>query len=269
MERLLITGAAGGLGSMVRRELTHLAPKIRLSDQVDLGVAADHEELVICNLTDKDAVDELVAGCDGIVHFGGRSIKDTWEIIRDSNMEGVFNLYEAARKHGHPRIVFASSNHVTGYHPQTEKLDALSPTRPDSLYAVSKVFGESLARLYYDKFGQETASIRIGSCLPEPLTHRMLATWMSPGDMVRLINCIFKAPKLGCPIIYGASDNDASWWSNGLVSYLGWRPKDNSETFREKLDATLPQPAADASDVLWQGGVFTEHGIETTPTKGP
>jgi len=266
MNRLLITGAAGGLGSMARRELPHLATTIRLSDQYDLEAAGDHEELVTCSLTDKKAVEELVKGCDGIVHFGGRSVEDTWEIIRDSNIEGMFNLYEAARKHGHPRIIFASSNHVIGYHPQTEKLDALSPTRPDSLYGVSKVFGESLARMYYDKFGQETAIIRIGSCLPEPFTHRMLATWMSPRDMVRLIGYIFKAPKLGCPIIYGVSDNDASWWDNGEVSYLGWRPQDNSESFREKLDATLPQPKADAPDVLWQGGVFTEQGIETEPT---
>lgn len=261
MKRLLITGAAGGLGSMCRTRLTHLAETLRLSDIADLGAAAPGEELVPCDLGDKAAVEALVEGCDGIVHLGGRSVEDTWDVIRTANFDGIFHLYEAARKSGCRRIVFASSNHAIGFHRQTERLDASSPTRPDGLYGVSKVFGEAMASMYHDKYGIETASVRIGSCFPEPRNHRMLSTWLSYDDFVALIERIFTVPVLGCPVIYGASNNDAVWWDNGAVSYLGWRPQDNAEPHRARLDAAMDRPAADAPDAVYQGGMFTAEGI--------
>lgn len=261
MKRLLITGAAGGLGSVCRKRLTHLAEILRVSDIADLGDAAAHEEVVPCDLADKAAVEALVAGCDGIVHLGGKSVEGPWEVVRAANIDGVFHLYEAARKADCRRIVFASSNHAIGFHPQTERLDADSPTRPDGLYGVSKVFGEAMASMYHDKFGIETACVRIGSCFPEPANHRMLATWMSHDDFVRLIDCVFRIPRLGCPIIYGASDNDMSWWDNGKTAYLGWRPEDNAERFRAKLDAAMDPPPRDAPSAVYQGGDFAADKI--------
>lgn len=261
MKRLLITGAAGGLGSMLRPRLTHLAETLRISDIAELGEAAPHEELVSCNLADKAAVADLVDGCDGILHLGGQSVEASWSVVRDANIEGVYNLYEAARLHAKPRILFASSNHAIGFYRQTERIDADSPVRPDGLYGVSKVFGEAMARTYFEKFGIETACVRIGSCFPEPANHRMLSTWMSADDFIRLIERVFRIPVLGCPIVYGVSDNEASWWDNAEVSYLGWRPRDNSERFRVELDATMPQPEADAADAVYQGGFFATDGI--------
>jgi len=264
MKRLLITGAAGGLGSMCRTRLAHMAETIRLSDISALGDAGPNEEIVQCDLGDAQAVEALVVGCDGIVHLGGRSVEDRWEVIRNANIDGVLNLYEAARKTGGPRIVFASSNHAIGFYRQTEHIDATAPTRPDSLYGVSKVFGEAIASMYHDKFGIETASIRIGSCFPEPKNHRMLSTWLSADDFVALIERIFAVPVLGCPIIYGVSDNQATWWDNSAVSYLGWRPMDNSEPFRPRLDAAMGTPSADAPDAIYQGGGFATDGIHET-----
>ena len=261
MKRLLITGAAGGLGSVMRSRLAHLADMLRLSDIGDLGVAAPNEELVPCDLSDKAAVEALVEGCDGIVHFGGRSIEDSWSVIRSANIDGMFNLYEAARKQGCNRIVFASSNHAIGYYPQTERLDADVYPRPDSLYGVSKVFGEAVANMYHDKFGIETAIIRIGTCLPEPADHRHLSTWLSHDDFARLIERVFAVSRLGCPVIYGASANDARWWDNSKTGYLGWQPKDNSEEYRATVDANVTRPEADAPEVLFQGGTFTADGI--------
>lgn len=261
MKRLLITGAAGGLGSEMRKRLTHLAEIIRVSDIADLGEAAPHEEIVQCDLGDKAAVEAMVKGVDGIVHFGGIPVERPWSMIRNSNIDGMFNLYEAVRRHGNPRVIFASSNHAIGYHEQTTRLDASSPTRPDGLYGVSKVFGEAMASMYYDKFGVETAIVRIGSCLDKPENHRMLATWFSFDDFVSLIERAFFAPRLGCPIIYGASANSASWWDNSQTAYLGWTPKDNSEQFRSELDATQPLPHPDDPVARYQGGVFTADGI--------
>ncbi len=261
MKRLLITGAAGALGAMCRERLAHLSDVLRLSDVGGLGEASPNEEISYCDLSDADAVEALVQGCDGIVHMGGQSIEAPWSRIRQSNIDGVVNLYEAARKAGNPRIIFASSNHAIGYYSQSEHLDAKSPVRPDGLYGVSKVFGEAMASMYHDKFGIETASIRIGSCRPEPVDHRMLATWMSPDDFVSLVECIFRVPILGCPIIYGASDNDVSWWDNSDIAYLGWRPKDNAEVFRAGLDASLGHPDKDDPRSVYQGGTFAADGI--------
>jgi uronate dehydrogenase len=262
LNRLLITGANGGLGSVCRERLKHLATTLRLSGRRGLGEAGANEEIVYCDLGDKGAVEALVEGCDGIVHMGGQSAEAPWATIRNANIDGAFNLYEGARKSSvKPRIIFASSNHAIGFHKQTTRLDASSPTRPDGLYGLSKVFGEALARLYYDKFGIETATIRIGSSFAEPSDHRMLSTWLSYDDLVSLTERIFMVPRLGCPIIYGASDNDASWWDNREVSYLGWQPKDNAETFRAKIDADVRPPPPDDVRAIYQGGTFCGQGI--------
>jgi len=262
LNRLLITGANGGLGTVCRQRLGHLATTVRLTARKGLGEAGPNEEIVYCDLGDKAAVHKLVQGCDGIVHMGGQSVEAPWETIRNANIDGMFYLYEAARKSSvKPRIIFASSNHAIGFHDQSTRLDANSPTRPDGLYGLSKVFGEALARLYYDKFGIETASIRIGSSFPEPANHRMLSTWFSYDDLISLIERIFDIPRLGCPIIYGASDNDASWWDNREVAYLGWRPKDNAEVFRAKVNAKVVSPAAEDVSAIFQGGPFCGEGI--------
>lgn len=261
MKRLLITGAAGGLGQAMRPRLAHLAQTLRLSDIADPGDTGPNEETVLCDLGDKAAVADMVAGCDGIVHFGGISTENAWEPIRNANITGVFNLYEAARAHGRPRIIFASSNHAIGFYRQDQRIDDSVYPRPDSLYGVSKVFGEAIANMYHDKFGQETLIVRIGSSFPEPKDHRMLSTWLSYDDFARLIARAFDVPKLGCPIVYGASANEATWWDNSNTEWLGWRPRDNSEQFRAKIDAAMPKPGPDAPEVVYQGGTFTADGI--------
>ena len=261
LKRLLITGAAGGLGSVIRHQLSSVAENLRLSDISEIEKANDNEEIVICDLADEAAVADLVEGCDGILHLGGVSLEGPFENIMESNIKGVYNLYEAARKHGMPRIIFASSNHTVGFYPQSQKIDADAPTRPDSLYGVSKVFGEGMANMYHDKFGQETAIIRIGSCFPEPTNHRMLSTWMSYKDFSILIARVFDVQVLGCPIIYGISNNNQTFWDNSSISYLGWKPEDNSEVFREKVDANAKFPDPDSFEAKVQGGFFADEPI--------
>ncbi|WP_126976641.1 NAD-dependent epimerase/dehydratase family protein [Frigidibacter oleivorans] len=263
MKRLLITGAAGGLGRGMRRRLADRAEILRLSDLANLGDAAPHEEIMPCDLGDAAAVHRLVEGCDAILHLGGISVEDRFAPILNANILGVYNLFEAARAHGRPRIIFASSNHTIGYYRQDQRLDVTMPLRPDGLYGLSKCFGEGMARLYHDKFGQETALVRIGSCFEAPRNHRMLSSWMSYDDFVSLIDCCLRAPLLGCPIIWGVSDNDSTWWDNSAAAYLGWRPKDNAERFRAELDRTQPRPAPDSAAALYQGGPFAADGIHT------
>ncbi|WP_435104457.1 NAD-dependent epimerase/dehydratase family protein [Arhodomonas sp. AD133] len=261
LQRLLITGAAGGLGRVASARLGGLAERLRLSDIVDVAPSGDHQEFVRCDLGDKAAVDELVADCDGIVHLGGVSVEDGFTKILNANIQGVFNLYEAARRHGVGRILFASSNHVIGLHTQDTHLDADAPIRPDSLYGLSKSYGEGMAHLYHHKHGIETAIVRIGSCFERPRNYRMLATWMSFDDFTALAETVFTVPRLGCPIIYGVSDNDVCWWDNRKAAYLGWRPKDSSAPFRDEVLAEAGVPDADAADAVYQGGVFVNEPI--------
>ncbi|MBY6113225.1 NAD(P)-dependent oxidoreductase [Mameliella alba] len=264
LKKLLITGATGNLGAVCRDRLKPIAETIRLSDLpgADMGQAAPHEEILPCDLGDKQGVEALVEGCDGIVHMGGQSTEADWDTVRHANIDGVFHLYEAARKSSvTPRIIFASSNHAIGFYKQTQRLDANVTPRPDGLYGVSKVFGEAMASMYHDKFGIETASIRIGSCFPEPRDHRMLSTWLSPDDFIRLIERIFAVPRLGCPVVYGASANGAQLWDNREVGYLGWQPQDDAEIFRAQLDASMDPPAADDARAVYHGGAFCADGI--------
>lgn len=254
MKRLLITGAAGGLGKVARQRLGHLAEIVRVSDIADLGPAGANEEVIHADLADARAVSDLVKGCDGIVHLGGISTEQSFGQILDANIIGLRNLYEAARSHGQPRIFFASSNHVVGFYRQDEFVDLQTPLRPDGLYAVSKCFGEALARFYHDKLGQETAIVRVGSCFEKPTDYRMLSTWLSYDDFVTLVERVFAVPALGCPVVWGVSDNSRAWWSNESARFLGWRPKDSADAFEAEIRKVGKWPPADHPLATLQGG---------------
>lgn len=259
VNRLLVTGAAGTIGGLIRDGVAEFADIVRLSDVVDLGLPRPGEEIVSCDLTDADAVRNMVKDCDAILHFGGISTENRADLIHKVNIEGTYSVYEAARKEGVKRILFASSNHVIGFHTRETLLTASSPIRPDGNYGVSKAYGEALARLYWDKYGIETLIVRIGSCFPQPRDRRMMATWMSAGDMLRLIGRMIDAPRLGCPIVYGVSDNAESWWDNSETAYLGWKPQDSSAQFDGLFD-DAPQEDPNDPMVVWQGGMFAKAG---------
>lgn len=259
MERLLITGAAGMLGTGLRQELASNATTLRLSDIEPMPPAGPNEEVIEADIGDLPAVCGLVDGCQGVVHLGGISRENTFETVLHANLRGVYNVFEAARRHGRPRIFFASSNHAIGFHERENRLDRSSAYRPDSLYGLSKAYGELMARYYFDKFGIESVSVRIGSCFPKPMDRRMLATWMSLGDLAALIRKVFDAPRVGCTMVYGASDNAEKWWDNGHAGFLGWQPQDTSEPWRAELEALPPMPF-DHPAVRFHGGGFAAAG---------
>jgi uronate dehydrogenase len=260
LKKVLLTGAAGGLGKALRPLLTEFAETVVLSDIVDISDLAPHETFMHCELSDRAAMDLLVQGVDGIIHLGGIANEKSFEQILKGNIEGVYNLYEAARHAGRPRIVFASSNHTIGFYRRDQRIDSNSPVRPDSLYGVSKCFGENLASFYHDKFGQETLSIRIGSCFSQPENTRMLATWLSYGDLASLCRCAFEAPRLGNAVVYGASDNNESWWDNHNTAFLGWKPKDSSAKWRAEILETVGKEDPLDPAVIYQGGQFATFG---------
>lgn len=258
--RLLLTGAAGGLGRELRTRLKPYCEALRLSDQADLGTAANGEELRQVALEDRGAMRELLQGVDAVVHLGGYSVEGPFDPILQANIIGVYNLYEAARLNGVKRVVFASSNHVTGFYRQDEVVSTLDPVRPDSLYGVSKAFGENISRFYFDRYGIETACLRIGSSFPAPKDRRMLATWLSFDDLERLVVACLSAPVVGHTIVYGVSDNRVTWWDNSAARHLGFVPQDDSDSFRAELE--LRQPVLDLGDpaAAFQGGSFVRMG---------
>jgi uronate dehydrogenase len=258
--RLLLTGAAGGLGQVLRPRLKKRCDVLRLSDIADLGAAQPGEELVAARLEDGAAMQQLLCGVDAVVHLGGVSTEQPFDVILQANIVGVYNLYEAARRNGVKRVVFASSNHVTGFYRQDEVVAPDAPMRPDGYYGVSKAFGENLSRFYFDRWGIETVCVRIGSSYPEPKDRRMLATWLSYDDLERLVVAALTAPVAGHTVMYGVSDNTTTWWDNTGAGHIGYRPQDSSERFRAAREAA--QPTLDASDpaVIYQGGAFVRMG---------
>ncbi|HEY2561410.1 MAG TPA: NAD(P)-dependent oxidoreductase [Caldimonas sp.] len=259
-DRLLLTGAAGGLGRELRPRLRALARVLRVSDIAAMAAAEAGEEVVVAGLEDAAAVDAAVAGCNAIVHLGGISVEGPFAPIVQANIVGSWNVYEAARRHGVRRIVFASSNHVTGFYRQDEVVSPLAAMRPDGHYGLSKAFGENLARFYFDRYGIESVCLRIGSSFPAPKDRRMLATFLSYDDLERLVVASLIAPVVGHTVVYGVSDNSRTWWDNTPARHLGFRPHDSSEPFRAAVEAR--QPAADPRDpaARFQGGGFVVQG---------
>lgn len=268
--RILLTGAAGGLGQVLRETLRPFARVLRLSDIAPMAEARDaSEEVVPCDLSDKDAVDALLADVDAVVHLGGISVERPFEEIIEANIRGTYHVYEGARRQGVRRIVFASSNHVIGFHRQTERLDNRSPRRPDGYYGLAKSFVEDLASFYHDRYGIETLSIRIGSSFPQPRNRRMMHTWLSYRDLTELVRCGLFAPGIGSTVVYGVSANHEVWWDNSAAAALGFMPQDSSEQFRALVEGQPPM-APDDPDAIYQGGGFTAAGpFEKTPARRP
>ncbi|MBO9456994.1 NAD(P)-dependent oxidoreductase [Paracoccus sp. R12_1] len=257
-ERILITGAAGRLGGHLRKGLAHLANHIRLADLTEITDLAPHEEAMSFDLADTDAVARAMEGVDAVVHFGGAPLETQWNTILASNIEGTYNIYEAARRKGVKRVVYASSVHAIGYHKLTSHIDEAAPVRPDSLYGVSKCFVEALARLYWDKFGMESVCLRIFSSFPEPPERRMLWSWLSFTDCVRLVEASLTAPHVGFTIAYGLSDNKVCPVDTSNWKLLGYHPQDNTEFVRAKVESTVPPLDPHAPATQYLGGWFVD-----------
>ena len=258
-QRLLLTGAAGALGKVLRASLAAHTATLRISDIAPLGSVAPHEEAVQCDLADKTSTIALANGVDAIVHLGGVSTEHSFETVLGANISGIFHIYEGARIHGVKRVVFASSNHAIGFHKQSEVINTDCLQRPDSYYGLSKAYGENMAQFYFDRYGIETVSLRIGSSFPEPIDARMLVTWLSYRDLSELVRCALTAPKVGHTIIYGVSDNRDKWWDNSQAAHLGYQPQDTTEAWRASREA-MPALAANDPAKMYQGGGYTKMG---------
>ncbi|MCX7646837.1 MAG: NAD(P)-dependent oxidoreductase [Rhodobacteraceae bacterium] len=259
-DTILLTGAAGRLGSVLRRGLAPLCRRLRLTDRVPPTGLAANEEAVVAALADAEAMLAACAGAEAIVHFGGVALERPWAEVLDANIRGSYHVYEGARRHGARRVVYASSVHAIGYHRLEDRIDAAAPHRPDGLYGLSKCFVEDLGRLYWDKFGIETAALRIFSSFPEPADRRMLWSWLSFEDCIRLTVAALTAPRVGFTVAFGLSDNLAKPVDDRLAGHLGFRPQDSAEPFRAAVEAKVPAPDPRDPAAACLGGWFVNLG---------
>jgi uronate dehydrogenase len=262
---ILLTGAAGLLGNDLRPRLLAKYGSLRSTDRTEVA-PLPHEEFVACDLGDPTKLATTVDGCRTVLHFGGVAHHADFPEILQGNIVGAYNLFEAARQAGVSRIVFASTGHVVGFHPKAGKLDANAPHRPDSLYGLSKCFGEDLARLYWDKHGIECAALRIGICGHGTAVGAFAPIWLSNDDLWRMIEACLDAPLVGFTVLYGASDNRHLPWHNGLAAHIPYAPKDGLDRAHYPTDEAVKKMQGDPAAIFIGGPLCAAE--YRNPTKG-
>jgi NADP-dependent aldehyde dehydrogenase len=272
-QRVLITGASGGVGRFMRTRLAVPGRVLRLLDIAPPSPATPGEsvETITGSIMDPDTLAAAVDGVAALVHLGGQSREDTWANILDVNIDGTQRVLEAARAAGVSRVVLASSNHAAGFRVIGEDgpggLRADSTPRPDTYYGVSKATIEALGALYHHRFGMDVICVRIGTCFEEPWDERGLATWLSPDDAGRLFEACLTAPDPGYRIIWGVSANTRRVCSLREAEELGYRPQDDAETFATKVlgDQSSSAPSPSSTSSTSDGPVFMGGGFTTAP----
>ena len=209
------------------------------------------------DLNDGVTMLRLAEGCGAIIHLGGVSVERPFEEVLGPNIRGLYHIYEAARREG-ARVIFASSNHSIGFHERSQSLPAHTQFLPDGFYGLSKAYGELMGRLYWFKHGVESVFIRIGSAFPEPVDARMLATWLSYADLSRLmVRCVL-SDRVGCCVVWGASNNSRmTWWRDDARAALGWAPQDSADAFAGQLSGKV---SGDPVQERYMGGAFCTMG---------
>jgi uronate dehydrogenase len=242
---VLITGAAGRIGTWLRGGLPERGWALRSLDVVPVTDVRPGEEHLVADITDLAAMMDAVHDAAAVVHMAAISGESTWPAISHSNIEGTYNVLEAARRAGVPRVVLASSNHATGYTPRPPSgllTEADAPPRPDTYYGVAKVTMEALGSLYVDRYGLDVVCLRIGSASAEPTTTRQLSTWLSPADAVSLVDAALTAPSPGFAVVWGVSANTRNWWDLTAARALGYEPADDAEVYAEALIEVHGEP---------------------------
>ena len=254
---ILLTGAAGDVGSRLRPMLAARYERVVLSDRTEPPDLAPNEAFRGGELDDAAAMAAACEGADALVHLGGQADEATWDTVNASNVQGMWTVMEAARAAGVGRVVFASSNHAVGMVPRHRLIGTEERVRPDSRYGLSKAFGEALCAMHADKHGMRCLSIRIGNVADRPADERRLAIWLHPEDLFQLVAIGLEHPELHHEIVYGASANARAWWDNAAAHRLGYRPRHRAEDHRDHALAEQARLEPDPVGDRFQGGGFS------------
>lgn len=247
-----MTGANGLVGTSLRKTLAPLVAKLHLIDMTPIPNLSATEEFFSVDITDQQALQPIFTGAHGIIHLAGISDEADFHDLLHVNVAGTHSVFEAARRTGVKRVLFASSNRVTGFYPTRTLVHPDMPPRPDGFYGASKVACEAIARLYADKFDLEVVVLRIGSFEERPGDRRHLSTWLSPGDCARAFLAGMRAEKVKLETVYAVSRNTRGWWDLGPGQRIGFEPGDDAEVFAREVDGGED---VDGMDEV-QGGLF-------------
>jgi uronate dehydrogenase len=253
MSRVLITGAAGRIGTLLCPRLARTGRRLRLVDVAPQKPASGPEEVVVADITDLAAMASAMDGVDAVVHLAAHPGERAWAELQRVNVDGTRTVLEAARGAGVSRVVLASSIHAAGFHPTGDPLPATVPPRPDTYYGWSKAALESLGSLYADRFGMTVFALRIGACFPEPPGVHFLDCWLSPDDCARLVEACLAADVAGFRVLWGISRNTRRWCSLSEGEEIGYHPRDDAE---EYAGAAAPLDAQQRATAGLVGGYF-------------
>jgi uronate dehydrogenase len=268
MTKVALSGASGNIGRLLRVELKKHGIDLRSAGgRRALEPLYSGEDVMHGDLRDPAVVDRLLRGVDVLIHLAGTSVERPLPEIVENNLVALHQIYEGARRNRVRRVVFASSNHAFGMHSVDDKLALDAPFRPDGLYGLSKVWGEAMARMYWDKHGIEGISLRIGSCEARPANSRHLSTWLGHDDTVHLVMQCITAPAVGYIAVWGVSNNTRSYWHPTGDERIGYRPRQNADDFAAEI---LGQPnPLDPIARQYQGGAFVTIDFTPIEPRGP
>ena len=256
MKKLVLTGAAGRLGSYLREPMSKMCDELVSTDIVDdIGTLYPGESYAKGDLASLEDMMRVLEGADMVVHMGAYADEGPFEKLLGPNFVGAYNIWEAAYQRGLKRVVYGSSIHAVGMHPKNEFIGTDVRHRPDTFYGLAKCFAEDLGSMYWDKRGLESVHMRILSCA-QVTNARALGSWLSYDDLIQLVQRCIETPVTGFAVVYGVSDNDRVPVDNAKASFLGYRPKDNAEQFAPAILAeTEPMDTKDPGNMC-QGGPF-------------
>ena len=242
MKPVLVTGANGDvgralIGSLASRYELHLATW-RMDRSAPSAALPAGSRITRVDIQDLDALTAAMKGIPAVVHLAGqREFAADWAQLRGPNIDGVYNLFEAARRNDVGKVVFASSNHATGYLDEHRRwpIAGTEPPRPDSLYGVTKAFGEVFGRYASDYYGMSVVCLRLGWVLERPHNEMAMRMWLSHDDLGRLvIGALESTCRYG--VYFGVSANRRSHWDLADAERdLGFIPRDDSEQFAAEL----------------------------------
>ncbi|HYZ64383.1 MAG TPA: NAD(P)-dependent oxidoreductase [Acetobacteraceae bacterium] len=259
---MALSGAGGQLGQFLRPALLEKGVDLRSAGgRSALQPLRPGEDLMHGDLRDPAVVDRLLEGVDVLIHMAGTSVERPLPEIIENNLVGLHQVYEGMRRHRVKRIVFASSNHAIGMHDVGTKLDLDCDFRPDGFYGLSKMWGEGMGRLYWDKHGIESVCVRIGSAIPKPTEFRHLSTWFGLDDLLQFMMRCIEVPKVGFLLAWGVSANTRSYWTPTRCEALGYEPVQNAEDYAAEILAK-ENPLSEIGR-RYQGGSFA--AIDFTP----
>jgi uronate dehydrogenase len=263
MTKVALSGAGGNVGKILRKGLRARGVDLRAAGgSRPLVPEFEGEDIMHGDLRDPAVVDRLLTGVDVLIHMAGTSVERPLPEIIDNNLRALVEVYEGARRHKVKRVVFASSNHAFGMYSVNDKLQLNAAYRPDGFYGLSKVWGEALAQMYWDKHGIEGISLRIGTSMGKPPENaRQLSSWMGEEDLLQLIQRCIDAPKVGYTAVWGISNNTRAWYDLSEGNAIGYAPTQNAEDWATQILAQ-PNPL-DAVARQFQGGGFSS--MDYTP----